>query len=57
MNNFKLIREQFVREFNGTVKEYRHEPTGAEIISVENTHNNKAFGITFRTPPADSTVQ
>jgi Zn-dependent M16 (insulinase) family peptidase len=55
MNNFKLIREQFVREFNGTVKEYRHEPTGAEIISVENTHNNKAFGITFRTPPADST--
>ena len=55
MNNFKLIREQFVREFNGTVKEYRHEPTGAEVISVENTHNNKAFGITFRTPPADST--
>ncbi len=55
MNNFKLIREQFVKEFNGTVKEYRHEPTGAEIISVENTHNNKAFGITFRTPPTNST--
>lgn len=55
MNNFKLIREQFVSEFNGKVKEYRHEPTGAEIICVENTHNNKAFGITFRTPPADST--
>ncbi len=55
MKNFKLIREQFVSEFNGTVKEYRHEPTGAEIISVENAHNNKAFGITFRTPPSDST--
>jgi Zn-dependent M16 (insulinase) family peptidase len=55
MKNFKLIRQQFVQEFNGTVKEYRHEPTGAEIISVENTHNNKAFGITFRTPPCDST--
>lgn len=55
MNRFKLIREQFVREFNGAVKEYRHEPTGAEIISVENTHNNKVFGITFRTPPSDST--
>ncbi|MCC7299882.1 MAG: insulinase family protein [Verrucomicrobia bacterium] len=55
MNKFKLIREQFVREFNGTVKEYRHEPTGAEVISVENTHNNKVFGITFRTPPSDST--
>ncbi len=55
MNNFKLIREQFVREFNGTVKEYRHEPTGAEYISVENGEDNKVFGITFRTPPADST--
>jgi len=55
MSQFKLIREQFVTEFNGTVKEFRHEPTGAEIVSVENTHNNKVFGITFRTPPADST--
>jgi Zn-dependent M16 (insulinase) family peptidase len=55
MNNFKLIREQFVKEFNGITKEYRHEPTGAEIICVENTNNNKAFGITFRTPPSDST--
>lgn len=55
MDNFKLIREQDVAEFNGTVKEYRHEPTGAEIISVENNHNNKVFGITFRTPPSDST--
>ena len=55
MKNFKLIREQFVSEFNGTVKEYRHEPTGAEIISVENAHNNKVFGVTFRTPPSDST--
>jgi hypothetical protein len=55
MKHFKLIREQFVREFNGTVKEYRHEPTGAEIISIENGCNNKSFGITFRTPPSDST--
>lgn len=55
MNHFKLIRELFVNEFNGTVKEYRHEPTGAELISVENGDNNKAFGIAFRTPPADST--
>ncbi|MFA5688149.1 MAG: insulinase family protein [Kiritimatiellales bacterium] len=54
-NHFKLIRELFVKEFNGTVKEYRHEPTGAEYISVENNDNNKVFGITFRTPPDSST--
>ncbi|MGE4488034.1 MAG: insulinase family protein [Kiritimatiellales bacterium] len=55
MSQFKLIREQFVKEFNGTVREYRHEPTGAEYISVENNDNNKVFGITFRTPPSNST--
>jgi presequence protease len=53
--NFTLVREQFVGEFNGTVKEFRHDPTGAQIISVENSDNNKVFGITFRTPPPDST--
>ena len=53
--HFKLIRETEVVELNGTVKEYRHEPTGAEYISVENNDNNKVFGITFRTPPSNST--
>ncbi|MBC8206903.1 MAG: insulinase family protein [Kiritimatiellales bacterium] len=54
-NQFKLIRETEVAELNGIVKEYRHEPTGTEYISVENDDNNKVFGITFRTPPANST--
>jgi Zn-dependent M16 (insulinase) family peptidase len=52
---FTLIRETPVAELNGIVKEYRHQPTGAEYISVENEDNNKVFGITFRTPPTDST--
>lgn len=52
---FTLIRETAVAELNGIVKEYRHDATGAEYISVENDDNNKVFGITFRTPPSDST--
>ncbi len=55
MNNFKLLREEQVAELNGAVKIYRHEPTGAEYISVENNDTNKVFGVTLRTPPADST--
>jgi len=55
MNNFELVREQTVREVNGLVKTYRHIQTGAEYISVENDDTNKVFGITFRTPPSDST--
>jgi len=55
MKNFKLIREEKVAELNGVVNVYRHEPTGAEYISVENKDTNKVFGITLRTPPPDST--
>ncbi len=54
-NNIQLLREEHVAELNGTVKIYRHDPTGAEIISVENNDNNKVFGVTLRTPPSDST--
>jgi len=54
-NNFKFLREEQIAELNGIVKIYRHEPTGAEYISVENNDTNKVFGVTLRTPPADST--
>jgi hypothetical protein len=53
--NFELIRTQIVDEINSKVSYYRHKKTGAEVISVENDDENKVFGITFRTPPSDST--
>lgn len=34
---------------------YRHDRTGAELLSLSNQDPNKVFGITFRTPPQDST--
>src|SRR3712207_6165904 len=55
MNNFQLIKEEHVAEFNSVAKLYRHTPTGAELLSMENDDENKCFGITFRTPPKDST--
>jgi Zn-dependent M16 (insulinase) family peptidase len=54
-SSFDLIREQTVEEINSIVFYYRHKKTGAEIISVVNNDENKVFGITFRTPPPDST--
>ena len=54
LNTFQLIREEHVPEFNSVAKLYRHAPTGAEILSMENDDENKCFGISFRTPPADS---
>ena len=52
---FKLIRQEDVSEINSTVKIYKHLKTGAELVSVINSDENKVFGITFRTPPSDST--
>jgi len=53
--SFELIKEADVTELNIHVKWYRHTKTGAQLLSVINDDENKSFGITFRTPPTDST--
>jgi len=55
MNGFDLIREERIDEINATAREYRHQKTGARILSMLTKDTNKVFGITFRTPPSDST--
>ena len=55
MKNFELVRSEEISELNTRAKLYRHVPTGAEILSMENDDENRCFGISFRTPPSDST--
>ena len=55
IHGFELIREQDIPEINTRARIFRHVRTGAELISMENDDTNKAFGITFATPPEDST--
>lgn len=52
---FTLIKDQTIPELNARAKLFRHDKSGAELLSIENADENKAFGISFRTPPADST--
>src|SRR5688500_16287815 len=52
---FELIREETIPEVSSQAKLYRHKKTGAEVLSLANDDENKVFGITFRTPPKDST--
>ncbi len=52
---FELIKETEISEINTKAKLFRHTATGAELLSLENDDENKCFGITFRTPPTDST--
>src|SRR5215470_15245290 len=54
-SGFMLVREQPLPELNSAARFYRHAKTGAELLSIVNDDENKVFGITFRTPPSDST--
>jgi len=55
MDKFEHVREETVEEYGAKVVMFRHKKTGAEIMSVTVPDENKVFGITFRTPPDDST--
>ncbi|KKB82630.1 peptidase M16 [Devosia limi DSM 17137] len=52
---FELIRDEQIAEVNSQARLYRHKKTGAEVLSLVNDDENKVFGITFKTPPEDST--
>ena len=52
---FELLRDETIPEINSTARLYRHKKTGAEVLSLLNSDENKVFGITFKTPPTDST--
>lgn len=52
---FELLRDETIAEINSRARLYRHRKTGAEVLTLANDDENKVFGITFRTPPEDST--
>ncbi len=52
---FELIEEREITEVNSLVRLYRHTVSGARLLSLMNDDENKVFGITFPTPPTDST--
>ena len=54
-HGFILEREERLAEVSGTARIWRHQATGAALVSVCNDDENKCFGVTFRTPPSDST--
>ena len=54
-HGFNLVREEEIAELSCVARLYLHGPTGAELLSILCDDENKAFGITFRTPPEDST--
>jgi len=54
-HGFSLAWEQYLEEYKSRVRLWTHDATGAELLSAANADENKVFGVTFRTPPKDST--
>ncbi|MDR2124897.1 MAG: insulinase family protein [Desulfovibrio sp.] len=54
MHGFMLLREENVAELSSTARLWRHYATQAPLLSFINKDENKVFGVTFRTPPFDS---
>ena len=52
---YEVIQKDVVTEYGAYCTLYRHKKSGAELLSVAVDDDNKVFGITFRTPPEDST--
>lgn len=54
-HGFALIWEKEVEELKSLARLWKHEKTGAQLLSCINADENKVFGVSFRTPPTDST--
>lgn len=52
---YEIVTKDFIEEYGAAATLYRHKKSGAELLSVSTDDDNKVFGITFRTPPEDST--
>lgn len=55
IRGYEKTDERLIPELDVTAYRYVHTSTGADILFLKNTDENKVFGITFRTPPKDGT--
>lgn len=42
-NNYKIIKEKLINEIDSKAILLEHEKTGARVLKVENSDNNKAL--------------
>ena len=53
--SYDIVEESNIEEYGCKAILYNHKKSGAQVMSVIAPDENKVFGITFRTPPVDST--
>ncbi|NBU64468.1 MAG: hypothetical protein EBS29_08220, partial [Chloroflexia bacterium] len=52
-HQFVLTHLEEISDIQAKVRIYRH-PSGAQLVSIHNDDENKCFGVSFRTMPANS---
>ncbi|MBF0443202.1 MAG: insulinase family protein, partial [Oligoflexales bacterium] len=53
-HGFKLIRKKEIREIESCAKLFFHTQSGATLMKIENSDDNKAFSVGFRTLPQNN---
>lgn len=54
-HGFTIENSEAIPEFDGTAYIMRHQKSGARLMYLKTDDENKAFAITFKTPPVDDT--
>ena len=49
---FRVLGDTVISEYNVRAITYEHTKSGAQVLSMLSSDNDKVFGITFRTPPS-----
>lgn len=55
LHGFTVLSGEDIPEIEGRAYRLVHESSKAQLLYLANNDNNKAFSISFKTPPADST--
>ena len=53
--NYTLISTETLEDVSSTAYTLVHDKTGARVVCVQNTDDNKCFMIGFKTPQSDAT--
>ena len=55
LKSYELVQQKTLNDLKSEGYLLRHKKTGARVLIMENSDENKVFTIGFRTPPEDST--
>lgn len=55
IGDFTLVSREPVSEIDGEALVFSHSPSGAGLLWLANSDNNRAFSIAFKTPPTNDT--